>query len=106
MKKALLLASLTLVAGTAHAQTPLTKGRGLVSGTIGYHREGDGGWRGPDLFEFSPTVGIFVVDNLAIGVNASIHLYGSSSNSYAVGPFTRYYRFVGGDKFALFGQGS
>ena len=51
-------------------------------------------------------MGTFVADNLAIGVNASIRLYGSGSNSHVVGPFARYYRFVGGDKFALFGQGS
>ncbi|AWM33928.1 hypothetical protein [Hymenobacter nivis] len=110
MKKALLLASLALVAGTAHAQTPLTKGKGLVSGTIGYRRESSGG-AATDLFEFAPKVGTFVADNLAVGISASVSLYGGNadrfgSNSYAVGPFARYYRFVGGDKFALFGQGS
>ncbi len=109
MKKALLLASLALAAGTAHAQTPLTKGKGLLTGTIGYRRESSGATR--DLFEFAPKVGTFVADNLAVGISASVSLYGGNadrfgSNSYAVGPFARYYRFVGGDKFALFGQGS
>lgn len=56
-------------------------------------------------------MGKFVADNLAVGVSASIRIYSGNSdgfgyNSYAVGPFARYYRFVGGDKFALFGQGS
>ncbi|AMJ67522.1 hypothetical protein AXW84_20435 [Hymenobacter sp. PAMC 26628] len=100
---------LALAAGTARAQTPLTKGKGLLTGTIGYQRVSSGVTR--DLFEFAPTIGTFVADNLALGVSASIRLYSGNansfgSNSYAVGPFARYYRFVGGDKFALFGQGS
>ncbi|MFD1467536.1 hypothetical protein ACFQ48_04805 [Hymenobacter caeli] len=114
MKKVLLLALLALLAlaaGAAHAQTPLTKGRGLLTGTIGYHHESHGSQGSGNLFELSPTVGKFVADNLVVGVSASLRLDGGNSdyfggNSFAVGPFARYYRFVGGDKFALFGQGS
>lgn len=110
MKKLLLLALLALTVGVAQAQTPLTKGRGLLTGTIGYHRESYGSQSAADLFEFAPTVGTFVADNLALGISASVRLDGGNAdhfgyNSYAVGPFARYYRFVGGDKFALFGQG-
>ena len=112
MRKTFLLAALALAAGTARAQTPLTKGRGLLTGTIGYRHESYGSQGAADnLFELAPTVGKFVADNLVAGVSASVRLDGGNpdhfgSNLYAAGPFARYYRFVGGDKFALFGQGS
>jgi len=115
MKKLFALAVLGLTGSLAHAQTtPLTKGRGLLSGSIGYHRDSYGS-TSTDAFEFAPSVGKFVADNLLLGINANLLLNGYSSNynspatttkSLAVGPFARYYRFVGGDKFALFGQGS
>ncbi|OGX83585.1 outer membrane beta-barrel protein [Hymenobacter coccineus] len=111
MKKVFLLALLAFAAGTAHAQTPLTKGKGLLTGTIGYSRVSSDPGVARDLFEFAPKVGTFVADNLAVGISASISLYSGNggsfgSNMYTVGPFARYYRFVDGDKFALFGQGS
>jgi len=113
MNKLFALACLGLTSSFAHAQTtPLTKGRGLLSGSIGY-RSGDLGDGGNlNLFNFTPSVGYFVADNLAIGLNGDLLLQGGTAsydrqNMYSVGPFARYYRFVGGsDKFALYGQGS
>ena len=113
MKKLFALALLGLTSSYAQAQTtPLTKGRGLLSGSIGYRSDnlGDGGNR--NLFNFTPSAGYFVADNLALGLNGDLLLQGGSAgyygpNTYSVGPFARYYRFVGGsDKFALYGQGS
>jgi hypothetical protein len=115
MNKLFALAFLGLTSSIAHAQTtPLTKGRGLLSGSIGYHRDSYGS-NSTDTFEFAPSVGKFVADNLLLGINTNLILNGYNSdygapentaNSFAVGPFARYYNFVGGDKFALFGQGS
>jgi hypothetical protein len=113
MNKLFALAFLGLTSSIAHAQTtPLTKGRGLLSGSIGYHSDKYKGSDNQDLFNFTPSVGYFVADNLALGLNGNLQLYGGNSSSfgqtlYSVGPFARYYRFVGGsDKFALYGQGS
>jgi hypothetical protein len=112
MNKLFALAFLGLTSSIAHAQTtPLTKGRGLLSGSIGYQSVKQVGIDSRDLFNFTPTVGYFVADNLALGLNGNLQIYGGNSsfgqNIYSVGPFARYYRFVGGsDKFALYGQGS
>jgi hypothetical protein len=114
MNKLFALAFLGLTSSIAHAQTtPLTKGRGLLSGSIGYQSVKSVGIESQDLFNFTPTVGYFVADNLALGLNGNLQVYGGNSpfgrgqNIYSVGPFARYYRFVGGsDKFALYGQGS
>lgn len=113
MNKLFTLAFLGLTSSIAHAQTtPLTKGRGLLSGSIGYHSEKYRGGDSQDLFNFTPSVAYFVADNLALGLNGDLQLRSNNStyygqNSYSIGPFARYYRFVGGsDKFALYGQGS
>jgi hypothetical protein len=113
MNKLFALAFLGLTSSIAHAQTtPLTKGRGLLSGSIGYHSDKYIGEPSRDLFNFTPTIGYFVADNLALGLNGNLQVMGGNANyasqtSYSVGPFARYYRFVGGsDKFALYGQGS
>ena len=113
MNKLFALAFLGLTGSIAHAQTtPLTKGRGLLSGSISYQSAKYRGGDSQELFNFTPSVGYFVADNLALGLNGNLQIYGGTSsafgqNSYSVGPFARYYRFVGGsDKFALYGQGS
>jgi hypothetical protein len=113
MNKLFALAFLGLTSSIAHAQTtPLIKGRGLLSGSIGYRSDKYRGSDNQDTFNFTPTIGYFVADNLALGLNGNLQLLGGNSsvfgqNSYSVGPFARYYRFVGGsDKFALYGQGS
>ena len=116
MKNFVTLALFGLTVGAAQAQTtPLTKGRGLLSGSIGYHHESYDTRNKLDIFNLSPSVGVFVADNLLLGINANLTLTGSSYSGYnipdldgpslAIGPFARYYRFVGGDKFALFGEG-
>ena len=113
MNKLFTLAFLGLTSSIAHAQTtPLTKGRGLLSGSIGYHSDKYRGSDSQDLFNFTPTVGFFVADNVALGLNGNLQVLGGNSTysrqtTYSVGPFARYYRVVGGsDKFALYGQGS
>ena len=113
MNKLFTLVLLGLTSSITHAQTtPLTKGRGLLSGSIGYHSDKYRGSDSQDLFNFTPTVGYFVADNLALGLNGNLQLLGGNSTyygqtTYFVGPFARYYRFVGGgDKFALYGQGN
>ncbi|RZL04720.1 MAG: hypothetical protein EOO62_20650 [Hymenobacter sp.] len=122
MRKLAILVALGLASASAHAQTPLTKGRGLLTGSINYHHDGGSSTRyGFDAFSFSPAVGVFVADNFVVGANLTIQTASYSqynyapvgapisstynSTAFAVGPFVRYYRFVGGDKFALFGQG-
>lgn len=121
MKQLITIALLGLASTTAFAQTPLTKGKGLLTGSIGYHYQNYGNQNSLSVFNFSPSIGVFVADNLVLGANLVIQTtsqsqYGYSpigspssseftSTAFAVGPFARYYHFVGGDKFAFFGQG-
>jgi outer membrane protein len=62
-------------------------------------------------FRFIPSAGYFVADNLAVGLNLGLSSsktkQGSSeskTNSFAVGPFARYYMFTSNDKFAFTGE--
>lgn len=121
MKQLVTIALLGLASTTSFGQTPLTKGKGLLTGSIGYHYQSYGNQNSLSVFNFSPSIGVFVADNLVLGANLVIqttsqsqYVYspiGSPSSSeftstaFAVGPFARYYHFVGGDKFAFFGQG-
>lgn len=120
MRKLSLLALLGLASTAAHAQTPLTKGRGLITGSINYHYQSQGSYYNSSTqsFSFAPAAGYFVADNLALGLSLGIQsaslspdyvVVGSPlqyrATTFSIGPFMRYYQFVGGDKFALFGQG-
>ncbi|RFP64872.1 hypothetical protein D0N36_11885 [Hymenobacter lapidiphilus] len=129
MKKALLGAFL-LSAGALSAQAQISAGTKLLTGSIGYSQQKQETSspiiRGQRLdvkykqFNFNPSGGYFVADNLALGITGGLYLAASQNYNYALslgqvqkeerktralsgGIFGRYYKFLG-DKFALYGQ--
>ena len=59
-------------------------------------------------FQFIPSAGYFVIDNLAVGVNLGLSTSENSANTktnnFLVGPFARYYVFTANEKFAFTGE--
>ncbi|WP_084454350.1 outer membrane beta-barrel protein [Algoriphagus terrigena] len=117
-KRIFALLPLVFLCVTAMAQ--LQKGNILLGGALNYSTQsGDRSGGGLDIptsyFTFSPKVGIFLKDNLAVGLNllaqTNTSSYTSSgsngyeykSSTYGLGPFVRMY-FPVGDQFAFFGQ--
>ncbi|WP_139925012.1 outer membrane beta-barrel protein [Hymenobacter sp. DG01] len=130
MKK--ILCGIALLGASATAQAQISAGTTLFSGSIGYSSQKtetsstfpNSVNRGSknEQFDFSPSVGYFLADNLALGVSAGATLnrertddYRDPNGNYYVmgtdrktraltgGVFARYYKFVG-DKVALYGQ--
>jgi hypothetical protein len=102
MKKLFLLI-LTVLSLNAFAQIekPLAKGNGMIagSGSISYRTsqsESGGPTSKTTIFNISlsPSYSYFIIDNLAIGLNATISYYKQESNgtySLGAGPIARYY---------------
>jgi outer membrane protein W len=124
MKK-LLLSFILLAPICIGAQAQTTQGSLMLGGGISFSsskNEGSEGDYKTTSFAFIPSVGYFVVDNLAVGANLSLQSdkttggingnYEAKQTSLAVGPFARYYIFTSNEKFAfmaeaglLFGSG-
>lgn len=128
MKKLAFSLLLLGCAATAHAQT--SAGTVLLGGSVGYgsnKEESSSGqlaaernWR---EFQFFPTAGYFVADNLALGLAGHFSSnksevsatrydpaygiyqseYTSKSRGAAIGPFVRYYH-MAGEKIGFYGQ--
>ncbi|RIY13027.1 hypothetical protein D0T11_04680 [Hymenobacter rubripertinctus] len=122
---------LSLIGGAAQAQ--LSAGTKLLTGSVGYNQikqEIDSPFLPGNqkleaktaLFNFNPSAGYFIADNLALGISAGVGLTKSNGYNYyngqygpvlvfseskeralSAGAFGRYYKFVG-DKVALYGQ--
>ena len=107
MKKLLALALLSGLASAAQAQTVIKAGTVQLGGNVGYSRTSqdrlvplNGGILGKQTdtnsqFSIAPSVGFFVADNLAIGINAkyqSTNQY--DARYYQVGAFVQYYKMV------------
>ncbi|OWP64311.1 hypothetical protein CDA63_04535 [Hymenobacter amundsenii] len=130
MKKTL-FAVLLLSAGTLSAQAQISAGTKLLTGSIGYSyqkRETNsiGASRQPleqrdKRFNFQPSAGYFIADNLVIGVGAGVNLNTydrfyedvtpggiqlivteNTIRTLRGGLFARYYKFIG-EKVALYG---
>jgi len=114
MKKVLFVFSLLLTSVVAiHAQT--TQGTFSLGGGIGITNEKDedaGEDTKSSQFNFTPSVGYFVVDNFMVGANLSIITgkeddgFGGDDkySAFLFGPFIRYYKFTSNDQFAFFGE--
>ncbi|RSK48093.1 hypothetical protein [Hymenobacter rigui] len=131
MKKSI-FGAIILGFSTLSVQAQIAAGTKLLSGSIGYSRqkqEQSVSLPGISTMEiknetayFTPSVGYFVADNLALGISAGASLnksqgyyyvnspYGptyvpteNKTRSLSGGLFGRYYKFVG-EKFALYGQ--
>lgn len=114
MKKLLtVLLSLGAFMSTVYAQT--TQGNLVFGGSVGYWSSTEENALEDEKeseFTFSPSVGYFVVDNLAVGINLQLtsNKYDNGvggddkTTTFVVGPFARYYKFTSNDKFAFYGQ--
>ena len=131
MKKTI-CGALFLSVGIVSAQAQISAGTTLLSGSIGYNRASTKSEAAlpnaqpietkQQQFDFSPTVGYFLVDNLVVGLNGSITTTKKDEQTYrdpytgygyfspevrtrtlSGGAFARYYKFVG-DKVAFYGQ--
>ena len=106
-----LVLAFVIVTGFAKAQT--ASGNMMAGGAVqftSYAREG-GSANDYSAFSFSPSFGYFVSDNLAVGTSLSLGTSrqgtGSAkttSTSFGLGPFVRYYKFTSSENFAIFGQ--
>ncbi|MBS1920798.1 MAG: outer membrane beta-barrel protein [Bacteroidetes bacterium] len=87
MKKYFILFLLTGIAGLANAQT--TKGDWMAGGNISLNTSDNN-----TQISFSPTLGGFVIDNLAIGGEFLLDYSKTGNNkvtNFGFGPFVRYY---------------
>lgn len=128
MKKVFLFALLaTCTHQVAQAQTTIGKGTGLITGSIGYHTTTDevsrsgAGYGGSysstvtyGTFKLDLTIGGFIADNLALGLQISHSVTGGSAKSSAnsnptspptsttlrLGPVVQYYKMLG-EQFGL-----
>lgn len=102
MKKLVLLLSLAFSLNAfSQIEKPITKGNMMLSGggTIYYSKinnENPSGNSESSLFNISLTPGLsyFIIDNLAIGLNATISYDGTKNNkmyTLGVGPMIKYY---------------
>lgn len=119
MKKLVVVSLLSLSASATYAQS-IPAGTISLGGSIGYsndNRETGSGNNTDEysssMFQFSPSGGYFVAENLAIGLSFGLvsgtrsQPNGSSTTEYKstslrVGPYVQYYKMLG-DQFALTG---
>ncbi len=112
MNKYLILAfAFVMTAPLVNAQT--SSGNMMAGGSIEFtsvSREG-GSQYDQNSFNFTPSFGYFISDNFAIGTSLTL---GSSrlgtgsakttSSTFAVGPFARYYKRTSNENLAIFGE--
>lgn len=79
----------------AFAQTE--KGTLMLGGNASFESQG-----GSSAFLLNPNLGLFVADNFAVGLNATL-LTGEGTTVWGLGPYGRAY-FGGGEKGKLFAQ--
>jgi outer membrane protein len=113
MKKGLLFFALVIFASAiSYAQTD--QGGMMVGGSLGISSTSyEGSTTKSSSFNFSPSFGYFISDNLAIGAGLGFGsnttkagAVKSTSSSFAFGPFARYYKFTSNENFAFYGQAS
>jgi opacity protein-like surface antigen len=112
MNKSFILVT-AFVFATIFVQAQTSSGNMMIGGSIAFTsvaREG-GSVNDASSFTFAPSFGYFVSDNLAIGTSLTLasSRTGTGSaktveSSFGVGPFARYYKFTGNERFAIFGQ--
>jgi hypothetical protein len=104
--------------GLAFGQT--VKGTFITGGGLGYSNQKSPGYLDTmedvtSEFALVPSIGYFVMDRLAVGVNLGYgstkteQSYGSitqttKGSSFAFGPFARYYKHTSNESFAIYGE--
>lgn len=117
MKK--LIGSIVLAVMFTSVQAQTIKGTKVVGGGFQLQIEKDHEYAESETkttdFSFIPSVGYFVIDNLAVGINFNYsnskteytilnNSNTSKSSSFAVGPFARYYMHTSNEDFIIYGQ--
>lgn len=121
MKK-LLIVSVIACCLFGNVQAQISQGSFLLGGGISHEStktEFDGEEIGDESsFSFGPSVGYFVTDGIAVGLNVSIAnekfteedfdfgTFEIESSAISVGPFVRFYKVSSNDNFAFFAQGA
>lgn len=104
MKKAILV--LILVGAVVAAKAQTAAGSMMIGGGFEITSVKPEAGTASTSISVNPSLAYFMSDGLAIGVGLSLGKTETSSD-FGIGPFARYYKFVGDDKkFAFFGQGS
>ena len=108
-----LLFAVTLVTTLVHAQT--SSGNMMAGGTIDFNsRSREGGSANDESnFTFAPSFGYFISDNFAVGASLTLGsgrsgtgAAKSTSSTFGIGPFARYYMFTSNESLGFFGQAS
>lgn len=109
MKKVLLSAVALLAFGFANAQEEgngFGKGSMFVSGTVGFNSAKQGDAKSSE-FTFSPALGYFVTENIALGARLNVvsgeDQFETKSSEFGADVFGRYY-FTPASKFSVFGE--
>ena len=117
MKKVLFSLSALFALGFANAQDTATATEGFkagdtfMSGTVSFDSQKSGDFKNT-TFKFTPSVGYFVTENIALGVSLGYTNsdndytesgYNEKTNTLSADIFGRYY-FNPGSKFTVFGQ--
>jgi outer membrane protein len=111
MKKILVMLAFVSTAFFVQAQT--TSGQMMIGGSLAFSSVNYDNNNGSDYssFTLAPSFGYFVKDNFVVG--ASLSLGNSKSgtgagqtttSSFGVGPFARFYKFTSSEHFAFFGH--
>jgi hypothetical protein len=99
MKRTSTLLIISLVIGTTQLCAQTERGTLMLGGNASLQATDD-----VSVFIFNPNVGVFVANNFAVGLQASI-VSSEGSSAWALGPYGRYY-FGKNEKGKLFGQGT
>jgi len=111
MKKLILAAVAVFTLGFVNAQDGgFTKGDIFASGSFGYSSQSTGDIKSSS-FEFTPRIGFFVSDNIAVGARLGYTTAKQEApfttevktNTFNAGAFGRYY-FTPSNKFSVFGE--
>ena len=110
MKKVLFAAILLVSSNAIFAQ--VDQGQILAGGNAGFNSSKEGDYKVTD-FNISPDIGYFFINQFAGGLRVSymhsktkLNSSSSTTNSYWVAPFVRYYFMPSGEKLNLFADGS
>lgn len=99
MKKLLTVLAFVTVSLYSQAQNSFSKSDIIAEGTVSYSKA-----KGADAtYAFSPSVGYFVSDKLAVGIFGNISESGTSKNS-GIGAYGRYYFLSLGKNLSTFTQ--
>lgn len=102
------IAALGLLLSASYSQAQISSGNALVGGTVGYNSSKAGDAK-TTVFNFSPNLGYFFINNLAGGLRVDLQnsatdlgMLEVESSSTLVSPFLRYYVLPAAKKLNVF----